>query len=72
MLGYSSNLFGEQVIKTVEDNLGEHRVNTYDASEAIGSWQPAELPVGQKFGEVCPLFKKLDTSIVDEERARLG
>jgi len=72
MLGYSSNLFGEQVIKTVEDNLGEHRVNTYDASEAIGSWQPAELPVGQKFGEVCPLFKKLDASIVDEERARLG
>jgi len=72
MLGYSSNLFGEQVIKTVEDNLGEHRVNTYDASEAIGSWQPVELPVGQKFGEVCPLFKKLDTSIVDEERARLG
>ena len=72
MLGYSSNLFGEQVIKTVEDNLGEHRVNTYDASEAIGSWQPVELPVGQKFGEVCPLFKKLDASIVDEERARLG
>ncbi len=72
MLGYSSNLFGEQVIRTVEDNLGEHRVNTYDASEVIGSWQPAELPIGQKFGEVSPLFKKLDASIVDEERARLG
>jgi len=72
MLGYSSNLFGEQVIRTVEDNLGEHRVNTYDVSEAIGSWQPAELPIGQKFGEVSPLFKKLDASIVDEERARLG
>lgn len=72
MLGYSSNLFGEQVIRTVEDNLGEHRVNTYNTAGAIGSWQPTELPIGQKFGEVSPLFKKLDASIVAEERARLG
>ena len=35
MLGYSSNLFGEQVIRTVEDNLGG-TANTYEP-EAIGS-----------------------------------
>jgi hypothetical protein len=30
------------------------------------------LPAGQALGEPEPLFKKLDESVVDEERARMG
>lgn len=72
ILGFDSHLFGEEVTRTVSDALGEHDVNTYDASAASGRWQPADLPAGQPFGEVVPLFRKLDAAIVEEERSRLG
>jgi methionyl-tRNA synthetase len=45
---------------------------TYDASTIDVRWQSSQLPIGQKFGPVAPLFKKLDEKIVEEERAKLG
>ena len=72
ILGYDHQIFGNQFIQSVTDNLGEHRVNCYDASKAEGRWNKSELPIGQKFGAISPLFKKLDASIIETERAKLG
>jgi len=35
-------------------------------------WQAQAVPAGQKLGEPKPLFVKLDESIIEEERKRLG
>ena len=35
------------------------------------SWEPSELPAGQKLQEPRPLFKKLDDSVVEEELERM-
>ena len=72
MLGYDHQLFGEQYIESVDDNLGEHRVNRYNPEKADGKWEKSNLQPGQKFGPIAPLFKKLDPSIVETERAKLG
>lgn len=72
ILGYEGHLFGEEYTDVVKDALGEHEVNRYDSKNAIGEWKPSELKPGQKFGEVAPLFKKLDPSIVEAERTKLG
>ena len=72
MLGYQGQLFGEQRIETFHETARSHQALIYDATSASGKWEPSELPPGQKFGEIAPLFVKLDEAIVDEERARLG
>ena len=72
MLGYEGQLFGEQVIATYQEATRSHDALTYDASSASGRWEPSELPPGQKLGEIAALFVKLDDTIIDEERARLG
>ncbi|GAB4575132.1 MAG: methionine--tRNA ligase [Anaerolineae bacterium] len=72
MLGYEGQLFGEQRIERIQEATRSHEALVYDASQAVGQWQPSELPPGQKFGKIAPLFVKLDESIIDEERARLG
>ena len=72
ILGYDHQIFGNQYIQSVTDSLGEHRVNRYDPKDAEGKWQKSELKAGQKFGQISPLFKKLDHSIVETERAKLG
>ena len=71
-LGYGRPLFGEQFVETREDNLGEHLVLRYRPAEAAGRWEPSQLPAGQALQQPAPLFRKLDESIVEEERARLG
>ena len=70
--GYSDPLFGEQDIETIEDSLGNHTVLRYFPDEAAGSWQPSQLQPGSAFNKPQPLFKKLDVSIIEEERARMG
>jgi len=69
--GYESRLVGEQFTETVKDSLGEHTVLKYRSS-AAPSWQPSRLQPGAKLNSPGPLFKKLDESVVKEERARLG
>jgi hypothetical protein len=41
-------------------------------AEAVDLWAPGELVPGKAFIKPSPLFVKLDASIVEEERARLG
>jgi len=71
-LGYSRPLFGDQVIETHTDNLAEHNILRYDPEKASGCWQSSTLSPGQTLQQPAPLFRKLDDSIVEEERARLG
>lgn len=71
-LGYEQPLFGEQFTAAEEDDLGEHTVLSYDAAKAGGKWEKSQFKPGQKLNQPSPLFRKLDYSIVEEERARLG
>ena len=74
-LGYDTPLFGEQYIEEVKDSLGVHKVIRYrDVSRIVNptSWKHSELKPNQELRQPSPLFKKLDESIVEEERARLG
>lgn len=71
-LGYTTQLFGRQYTQTVQDAEGEHTVLRYDASQASGRWEPSQIQPGHIFLKPEPLFKKLDSSIIAEERARLG
>lgn len=72
ILGYTKPLFGEQKVETHTDNLGTHDVLTYHAGEAIGSWQASTLQPSQKFQKPTPLFQKLEKSVAEQERQRLG
>jgi len=71
-LGYTRPLFGKQFIETQQDDLGEHTTLRYQPTDASGRWEASQLNPGQTLLEPAPLFKKLDESIVAEERARLG
>ncbi len=72
ILGFTDQLFGNSYIESVSDALGDRNVLRYDPDPANGKWEWQDLPATQKFGEITPLFRKLDVSIVAEERARLG
>ena len=71
-LGYEGQLFGDLQIETVEESQRFHEVLTYDPSKATGRWEPSTLKPGQPIQKPKPLYKKLDESIVEEERSRLG
>ncbi|MAT42047.1 MAG: methionine--tRNA ligase [Anaerolineaceae bacterium] len=71
-LGYPGKLFGKQYLTEENDNLGTHTILRYDSTEATGRWEPSKLQPGHLFQKPLPLFKKLDPSIVEEERNRLG
>lgn len=71
-LGYSEPLFGEQFTETEQDNLGEHTTLRYKPANTNKQWIPSQLQPGQVMSQPGPLFRKLDISIVEEERARLG
>lgn len=71
-IGHPQPLFGKQYIQEIHDSLGSHNVLRYDPDDARPGWQPSTLRVGQALADPQPLFKKLDASIVEEERARLG
>jgi methionyl-tRNA synthetase len=71
-LGYDECLFGEQIVEEQTDNLGTHDVLRYLPKGAIGHWVPSQLSPGGVFKKPEPLFRKLDKSIVELERARLG
>jgi methionyl-tRNA synthetase len=72
-LGYDTPLFGEQYIEAVEDSLGVHNVLRYqDPNADVLRWTRSKLEPNQKLREPSPLFKKLEESVIEEERARLG
>jgi methionyl-tRNA synthetase len=69
--GYETPLFGEQFTEEVSDSLGTHTVLRYKGIDGI-QWKPSDLKPGTKLNQPGPLFKKLEDSVVEEERARLG
>ncbi len=69
--GYEAPLFGEQYTETVKDSLGEHTVLRYKGVEGL-QWKASELQPGKKLNQPGPLFKKLEESVIEEERDRLG
>ncbi len=71
-LGYEKPIFGEQHIESFQESSRPHEALVYDPSTATGRWAASELEAGRKFQKPKPLFKKLDDSIAEEERSRLG
>jgi len=72
-LGYEGTLFGHSYTATFEEPGGRvHEALCYDDSAATGHWEPGDLPPGQALREPAPLFRKLDESVIEEERRRLG
>ncbi|HHB90023.1 MAG TPA: methionine--tRNA ligase [Anaerolineae bacterium] len=70
-LGYDDDLFGHLYVEEVEDARGVHQVLRYDGSRIQARWEPTTLTPGQALRKPAPLYKKLDESIVEEERQRL-
>ena len=70
-LGHEAPLFGASYTETVKDSLGEHTVLRYKPVEGGNHWQPVELKPGANLNQPSPLFKKLEDSLVEQERARL-
>lgn len=70
-LGYDGDIFGRLTTEEVPDARGVHLVLCYDGSDLAAHWAPATLPPGQALRPPQALYKKLDDSIVEEERARL-
>ncbi len=68
--GYASPLFGESYTELVEDSLGKHTVLKYHVVPG-NQWKESELKPGAKLNSPAPLFKKLEESVIEEERARL-
>ena len=69
---YQQPIFGTQYTELIEDSLGTHQVLRYDPTPSSGVWKPSELKPGAALNQPQPLFKKLDASIIEQERARLG
>ncbi len=68
---YDTPLFGEQYTESVKDSLGKHTTLRYKGVEGL-QWKPSDLQAGKKLNQPSPLFKKLEESVIEEERARLG
>jgi methionyl-tRNA synthetase len=71
-LGYTGSIFGTQFVDTRQDNLGEHTVLRYKPAPLPAAWAPGQLPPGQALTQPEPLFRKLEPSVAEEERSRLG
>ncbi len=71
-LGYEQPIFGRQAVQTLQDSLGEHEALCYLREGASGRWEPSDLQPGAAIRNPAPLFKKLDESVAEAERARLG
>jgi methionyl-tRNA synthetase len=72
MLGYAGDLLGKQIVREVAETTRKHAALTYDYSGVTAQWQPSQLPVGQAFGPIAPLFEKLDPKMAEEEKSKLG
>ena len=77
ILADEKTLFGTSFTQEVADSLGSHlilglRHENSLAVEGSDTWVARELEGGKPFNQPAALFKKLDHSIVEEERSRLG
>jgi methionyl-tRNA synthetase len=69
--GYETPLFGEQYTEEVTDAIGSHKVLRYKPVDGL-QWKPSDLKPGSKLNQPGPLFKKLEPTVIEEERGRLG
>jgi len=70
--GYDAPLFGELQIVELNESGRSHQALRYDPAGASGTWEPSRLEAGRRLRQPEPLYKKLDDSIIEAERARLG
>ena len=70
-LGYTSPIFGEQVIQEVGDGDDSHEVLQYETDDLGDVWGFEELPAGRSLDKPKPLFTKLDTDIIEDELQRM-
>ena len=74
--GYDEPLFGTLKIVTYDEETRSHDALIYEPSVCeetfTNRWQPSDLQPGRAFQKPKPLFKKLDPTIVEKERALLG
>jgi len=71
-LGYKEPLFGSQWTDTIKDNLAEHTILRYDPKNATGKWEPSKLEAGRILIQPQPLYRKLEPTMIEDERSRLG
>jgi methionyl-tRNA synthetase len=71
-LGYTKPIFGEQYAEPQQDKLGSHNTLRYHPPESGGRWEPSNIQPGQRLEQPAALFKKLEPTLADEERKRLG
>jgi methionyl-tRNA synthetase len=72
LLGYGGYLAGP--IEACEAGEGDdvHTILTGAYHEWVGSWEPSQLPAGQRLASPSPLFAKLDPEVVvADELARM-
>ena len=78
ILDKPGRLFGLGKQETIRDGIGQHLTLGYELQEdslskpGMDLWQAKEMEGGRSFNKPTPLIKKLDSSIIAEERARLG
>jgi methionyl-tRNA synthetase len=71
-LGYTQPLFGDQYVEEQHDSLGAHNTLRYRPPQSGGRWEPSKLQPSQRLEQPAPLFKKLEPTLAEEERKRLG
>lgn len=78
ILDHPGTLFGGSHQREVKDDVAEHTTLGYELKESciskpgVDLWKANEMLGGRAFNKPTPLIKKLDASIIEEERARLG
>ncbi|WP_374685838.1 methionine--tRNA ligase [Promineifilum sp.] len=72
MAGEAGMLFGESVVREIEEKTRRHLALTYEGGQAVGRWQRAPIPAGRQLPKPRPLFKKLEAELVEQELQRLG
>jgi methionyl-tRNA synthetase len=73
-LGYERPLFGELAIAHYVESERAHDALVYHPlpeETTEDRWAPGQLAPGQALGRPSVLFRKLDESVIEEERARL-
>lgn len=71
MLAEDGQLFGVQSVETFTESERSHEALIYDGSAAAGKWERSKVPAGRQLPPPTPLFKKLDSSVAEDELARL-
>ncbi|MCX7643502.1 MAG: class I tRNA ligase family protein, partial [Armatimonadetes bacterium] len=72
MLGYEGKLVGDFEVLEIPETERTHLALIYKPESVSLGWRPSELAPGQRLRDISPLFAKLDESIAEEERAKLG